>query len=115
MEGNGPDGPDESWLEGQAFENAPYHGRSAQAGSRGVKSAAPRTVQRPCETPSKVSENAPRRIGVDMASGEFVVQDRTKKGLWHGHTRSRDQLTQAMRNALIRNGVADLRGKVITP
>jgi len=62
-----------------------------------------------------VSENAPRRIGVDVANKEFVVLDRTKDGVWHGHARSWDQLTQNMRNTLVKSGVADLRGKIIAP
>ena len=112
---HGPDGPDESWLESQAFENASYHGWSAQTGPRGAKSAAPEDGAAALQNSYRVSDNAPRRIGVDTANKQFVVLDRTKEKLWHGHTRSWDQLTQAMRGVLIRNGVADLRGKIIAP
>ena len=112
---NGPDRPDERWLAGQAFEDAPYHGRSVQTGPRGVKSAAPRDGAAALRNSYRVSDSAPRRIGVDIANKEIVVLDRTKEGLWHGHVRDWNQLTQAMRSTLIKNGLADPRGRIIAP
>ena len=112
---NGPDGPDESWLDRQTFEDASHHGRSVQTGPRGVKPAAPQNGAAALRNSYKVSDNAPRRIGVDSANKEIVVLDRTKEGLWRGHVRDWNQLTRAMRNTLIKNGLADPRGKIIAP
>jgi len=110
---NGPEKPNPEWLKGQTYEGASYHGQTSQVGPRGVKSAAPQDGMAALRNSYKVSENAPRRIAVDAANKQFVVLDRTSEGLWHGHVRTWDNLTQGMRNALIRNGVTTSRGKVI--
>lgn len=114
---NGPEGPDEDWLQSQRYRDANYHGRLAQAGPRGVKSPAPRDGAAALRNSFRISGSAPRRIGVDVANREFVVLDRTAKGqnLWHGHVRSWDGLTQQMRNVLIRNRITNARGKIIAP
>ena len=115
LNNNGPEKPDPEWLKGQTYEDAPYHGQTSQVGPRGVKSAAPRDGVKALRNSYGVSENAPRRIAADAVSGQFVILDRTGKGLWHGHVRIWDNLTQGMRNALIRNGITNQRGKVIQP
>ena len=110
---NGPNGPDEDWLKDQQYRDARYHGRSAQAGSRGVKSPAPKDGMAALRNSYRASENSPRRIGVDIANKEFVVLSRTHDGLWHGYVQHWDDLPQTMQNVLIRNGVTDARGKLI--
>jgi len=47
-------------------------------------------------------------------NNQFVVFDATSidQGLWHGHVRSWEELTQAMKSVLIRNGITDVRGRV---
>lgn len=112
---NGPDGPDEEWQKNQTYENASYHNRLAQAGLRGVKSPAPKDGAAALQNSYRVSYNAPRIIGVDRANREFVVLDRTREGVWHGHVRTWYQLSQAMRNALIRNRITNPRGDIIIP
>ena len=112
---NGPEQPDFDWTAKQTYQDASYHGRAAQAGPHGVKSAAPQDGTAALRHSYRVSESAPRRIGVDAAHEEFVVLDRTQvgQGLWHGHVRTWDQLTQNMRNALTSNGITSNRGKLI--
>ena len=81
---NRPEGPDESWPDGQTFEDASHHGRSVQPGPRGVKSAAPQNGAAALRNSYGVSDSAPRRIGVDLANKEIVVLDRTKEGCGMG-------------------------------
>lgn len=47
------------------------------------------------------------------AAGEIVVLDKTSDGVFHGHVRSWEGLDQAMRNALIKGGMFNRRGKYI--
>ena len=112
---NGPDGPDEDWLRDQHYEDARYHGRSAQAGPRGGKSQAPKDGIAALRNSYRISKNSPRRIGVDVANREFVVLNRTAKGqnFWHGHVRSWDELSRDMQNVLIRSRITNARGKII--
>ena len=100
---NGPDRPDVEWLKGQTYDDAPYHGQSGQVGPRGMKSPAPKDGAAALRNSYRVSENAPRRIGVDPINKQFVVLDRTAEGLWHGHVRTWEELSQTMRNTLVRD------------
>lgn len=112
-QGQDPERSNEEWAKEQQFDNAPYHGRTSQAGPQGVKSAAPADGPAALRNSFRLSDTTTRRIGHDAGSGQFVVLDRTRDGLWHGHVRTWDELNQAMCNALIRNGVTSPRGKII--
>lgn len=61
----------------------------------------------------QVKDTSPRRVGYDKESGEIVVLDKTSDGVFHGHVRSWEGLDQAMRNALIKAGMFNRRGKYI--
>ena len=56
-----------------------------------------------------------RRIGVDPINNEFVVFDETFKGerVYHGHSRSWNELSQKMRSQLIKAGLVTKKGKII--
>jgi hypothetical protein len=43
-----------------------------------------------------------------------VIFDEHTSGNYHGHVRRWDELEQAHQNALIRSGMADRRGKILT-
>ena len=110
-----PDAATGEWLALQRFDNAPYHGRSPQPGPQGVKSAVSTDGLAALRTSFRLSENTSRRIGFDAASKQFVVLDRTREGLWHGHVRTWDELNQAMRSALVRHGATTVRGRITEP
>jgi hypothetical protein len=93
------------------YEASEKHGTTSRAG--GYISAAPRNGQAALDTSVRISENTTRRVGIDYASGEFVVFDETRAGIFHGHVRTWEQLTQAMQNALREAGLATARGKII--
>lgn len=59
--------------------------------------------------------NGPRRIGLDPATGEFVVFAETQpgQGIFHGWTQAWKELPQKMRNELIRGGFVNRRGSIL--
>lgn len=62
-----------------------------------------------------LGENTTRRVGVDKENGEIVVLDETHpgKGVYHGHVRSWEELSDKMRNALRRAGLVNKKGKIL--
>jgi len=48
-------------------------------------------------------------------NNQFVVLDQTSPGVYHGHVRLWKELGQDMKNALIRGGYVNVRGKIISP
>lgn len=58
-----------------------------------------------------ISENTTRRVGV--SNGEIVVLDETGNGIFHGHVRSWDDLTNQMKIALIKGGLVVRKGNII--
>jgi hypothetical protein len=58
-----------------------------------------------------VEDTSPRRIGVSR--GQFVVLDRTREGLYHGHVRIWKELERGMQNILKEHGIVTGRGKII--
>jgi hypothetical protein len=77
----------------------------------------------PLDNSIAVSDSGRRRVGVDYATGEFVVFDFTQKrgggegsgpNVFHGHVRKWEQLDQPHCSALIRAGMANTRGKILT-
>jgi hypothetical protein len=57
--------------------------------------------------------NSTRRVGIDYAQRQLAVFDEHAPGLFHGHVRTWDQLTQAMQSVLRRAGMVDGRGNII--
>jgi len=96
---------------GQVFEGSPKHGES----DRAQASRRPKDGQAALDRSVQVKPTSPRRVGVDPANGEIVVLDQTSPGTFHGHVRSWDQLTDAQRNALVKNKLTDKRGNIIEP
>lgn len=87
-----------------------YHGQRAS----GRKSAGPTNGQDALDNSVQVRATSPRRVGVDYATGEFVVFDQTVPGEFHGHVRTWRELSPQMKNALVGSGMATRSGKIIT-
>ena len=67
-----------------------------------------------------MSNNSPRRVGIDMNNHEFVVFDRTGNkvvnkevagGIFHGHVRSWEEFEAAMKKLLEDRGLVK-NGKI---
>jgi hypothetical protein len=96
---------------GPAYEaSAKHHGNTVQGG---FISPAPTHGQRVLEASVQVKPSSPRRVGVDQKEKEFVVFDMTIEGVFHGHTRTWDQLHPDMKSALVANGLCTDKGKIL--
>jgi hypothetical protein len=62
---------------------------------------------------TQIKDTSLRRIGVDSKAGEINIFDSTNNGTYHGHTRTWNELTQEMKNALINNGQATTKGVIV--
>ncbi len=80
---------------------------------KGNINPAPINGQDALDTSTLIKDTSPRRVGVDHQTGDYVVFDRTIRNEYHGHTRTWDQLTSEMQNALVESGMANRRGKLI--
>jgi hypothetical protein len=80
--------------------------------ARGNVAAGPINGQAALDVSLQVGQNSTRRVGVDYAEGQFVVLDEHAAGLFHGHVRTWDELTDKMRAVLIRAGIVDKRGNI---
>lgn len=89
------------------YEAAPYHGKTNNA----VKSKAPVNGQDALDVSTQVKSSSPRRVGIDHETGEFVVFDRTRDNIYHGHVRTWDELHPDMKRALHEAGMVNKRGK----
>lgn len=91
------------------YEPAPYHGKVDNA----TKSRAPKNGQDALDVSVQVKSTSPRRVGIDHETGEFVVFDKTRDNVYHGHVRSWDELHPDMQRALQEAGMVNRRGKKI--
>lgn len=97
-------------LQHLSYESASYHGTTNNA----VKNKAPINGQDALDMFFQIKDTSTRRIGVDYKTNEIVIFDNTINNTYHGHVRSWQELTQEMKNTLIKNGVTDNKGKIIT-
>jgi len=91
------------------YEGSPKHG----ANQRGNVGKEPTDGQGTLDDSVPIKNTTTRRVGVDPVNDEFVVFDETTDGVFHGHVRSWAELTQQMKNALIRAGKVTSKGKII--
>jgi hypothetical protein len=91
------------------YEGASYHHKN----SSGLKSKAPSNPQDALDRSVQITENSPRRIGVDPKTGEINIFDSSNNGKYHGHTRLWNELHQHQKNALIESGQATRKGSII--
>ena len=87
------------------YQKASYHNKG-----NSLKSAAPINGQDALDNSVSIGSNTMRRVGV--SNGQFVVLDETYSGVYHGHVRTWGQLTQQMKNALIKANLVNRRGKI---
>lgn len=59
----------------------------------------------------EIGPNTTRRVGI--SDGEIVVFDETTSGIFHGHVRSWNELSETMKAALRKAGMVNKRGKII--
>ncbi|KTC57821.1 S-type Pyocin [Pseudomonas fluorescens ABAC62] len=92
------------------YEDAPYHGKNGNS----VKSKRPENGQDSLNESIEVNPpNSRRRIAIDPHTKEFVVIDRTAEDTYHAHVRTWNDLRQDMKNALIRAGKTNRKGKIL--
>lgn len=93
------------------YEPSPKHGKT----DRGRANRAPTDGQAALDNSTQISPNSTRRVGVDEKNGEIVIFDETHpdERVFHGHVRSWDELSQAQKNALVKAGLTNRRGKII--
>ena len=94
------------------YEASPKHPVGVRP-RRGV-APGPRDGQAALDISTEIGSNTTRRVGIDYDTGQFVVFDETRKGVFHGHIRSWDELRQEMKNALVKSGQVTRRGKIRT-
>ena len=91
------------------FEGSSKHGKV----QRGKAAPEPTNGQEVLDRSIQIKDTSPRRVGADPKTGEYVVFDAHRPGAWHGHVRSWDELTDAMKNALVEGGLTDRRGRIL--
>lgn len=92
------------------YEDAPYHSKKGNS----VKSKRPENGFDSLNESIEVNPpNSRRRIAIDPHTKEFVVIDRTADGSYHAHVRPWSGLRQEMKNALIRAGKTNRKGKIL--
>jgi len=89
------------------YKKAPYHGNK----SNSIKNKAPNKGQEALDNSISIGDNTTRRIGI--SDGEIVVFDETSKGIFHGHVRLWDELTDKMKAVLRKSGLVNKKGKII--
>jgi hypothetical protein len=80
---------------------------------RGSISPTPRNGQAALDFSIQVKPTSPRRVGIDYETGEYVVFDQTSSGVFHGHVRPWNELTDDMRNALRGVGIVDRQDRIL--
>lgn len=91
-----------------SYVKSPKHSFEA----RGRASPAPMNGQQALDNSIQIKESSERRIGIDYENNDIVVFDKTIGDEYHGHTRSWDELTNAMKKALVDAGIFNRRGKL---
>jgi hypothetical protein len=97
--------------------NAGKHGPVA----RGAISREPKNGQDALDNSLPIKPTAPVRVGIDYEEGEYVIlrrhmrvfQDLPELEIFHGYVVEWAELPQECRNALMRAGMANLKGKIV--
>ena len=114
MEGELPDIGGPGAAEGLKYEPNPKHppAGSVAAGERTV-TPEPMNPQESLDISVPFSSNSPSGVAVDPKSGEFIVFEPSAPGRYHGYAVTWDQLSQQQKNALIRTGQVNVKGKIV--
>jgi hypothetical protein len=113
-EGTLPDAGGPGAAEKLIYEPNPKHPPAGSA-APGERSVAPQPTnpQDALDVSVPYDANSPGRVAVDPKSGEFVIFRPHAPGRYHGYAVAWDQLTQPQRNALIKSGQVNVRGKIL--
>ncbi|TJZ49425.1 hypothetical protein FAZ15_22270 [Sphingobacterium olei] len=79
----------------------------------GRANKAPTNPERSLANSLELPGNTTRRVGADKSTGEFNVFDEHTSGVFHGHSRTWGELSQDMKNMLIKSGVVNTKGKIL--
>lgn len=111
---------DEAFSANRTFERSEKHaGRDRSVGGKKVAKE-PADGQAALDFSFQVSNNSPRRIGIDAKNNEFVIFDRTGNkvvnkevagGVFHGHVRTWEELEAPMKKLLEDRGLVK-NGKI---
>ena len=96
-------------LSNMVYEASPKHHSNV---SGGYISAAPTHGQAALDASLQIKPSSPRRVAVDAQAQELVVFDQTTPGVYHGHVRTFDQLTDQMKAILRKAGLVNAKGKI---
>ncbi|RUT71576.1 RHS repeat-associated core domain-containing protein [Flavobacterium cupreum] len=91
------------------FEDNSKHGKD----KKGRAGKAPENPQEVLDDSFELPGNTTRRVGVDYETGEFNVFDEHSEGKFHGHVRTWNELSQDMKNILLKQKVVTKKGKII--
>jgi len=92
------------------YEPNPKHGST----NKGKANKAPSNPQESLNNSHELPGNTTRRVGVDRKTGEFNVFDEHSPGKFHGHSRSWKELSQDMKNTLIKAKEVNTKGKILS-
>jgi hypothetical protein len=95
------------------FDEATSALRHQPGVARPASNAGPINGQGALDLSVGISERTTRRVGIDYARSEFVVFDEHMPGVFHGHVRSWEELTQAMQSALRRADMVNSKGRIL--
>ncbi|MGW7688543.1 hypothetical protein ACWGMA_06580 [Streptomyces asiaticus] len=92
------------------FQPSPKYGQT----QRGNAAPEPSNPQSTLESSINFNPNTTRRVGVDKEAEEFAVFDETHNGtgIYHGHVRKWNELSQQMQSALRKAGLVTAKGKI---
>jgi hypothetical protein len=96
------------------YEPNPKHPPAGSvAPGEGSVAPAPTNPQEALDHSLSFDANSPARVAVDPKSGEFVIFRPHAPGRYHGYAVTWDQLTQPQKNALIKSGQVNVKGKIL--
>ena len=113
-EGALPDAGGPGAAEKLIYEPNPKHPPAGSvAPGEGSVAPAPTNPQEALDHSVPYDANSPARVAVEPKSGEFVIFRPHAPGRYHGYAVTWDQLTQPQKNALIKSGQVNVRGKIL--
>jgi hypothetical protein len=113
-EGALPDAGGPGAAEKLIYEPNPKHPPAGSvAPGDGKIAPQPTNPQQALDTSVPTNADSTGRVAVDPKTGEFVVFKWHGSGRYHGYAVLWKQLTQAQKNALIKSGQVNVRGKIL--
>lgn len=101
----------ESETDTLVYEDAPYHKEHVS----GRKSPRPKNGQKALNQSIEIASTTPRRTAIDFENHEFIIFDQTEENSrkFHGHVRPWEELPIKAKNALIKAGLVNRKGKIL--